>query len=196
MNLFLHGVEDFPIERGDTLRNPVFSDPSTRRLATLRLRDRQSAVLAGGVGREICGKATRGDAHFAGLPTAQVRRLCLGAAHGQSMAPRTGRMAVVLPQGALFRVAAEGKIRRKTPRVDLSRPSSAWRRTSSMAPDSPPASWCSGTSRTSDAARSCSWTARTCSAGAATRTPSSPSTSSESRLVPALRRRPGSSRRS
>jgi type I restriction enzyme M protein len=28
MNLFLHGLEDFVIERGDTLRNPVFTDPA------------------------------------------------------------------------------------------------------------------------------------------------------------------------
>ena len=34
MNLFLHGIEDFVIERGDTLRNPVFTDASTGGLAT------------------------------------------------------------------------------------------------------------------------------------------------------------------
>ena len=28
MNLFLHGIEDFVIERGDTLRNPLFTDTS------------------------------------------------------------------------------------------------------------------------------------------------------------------------
>jgi len=26
MNLFLHGLEDFVIARGDTLRNPVFTN--------------------------------------------------------------------------------------------------------------------------------------------------------------------------
>ncbi len=29
MNLFLHGIEDFQIVRGDTLRNPAFFDPAT-----------------------------------------------------------------------------------------------------------------------------------------------------------------------
>jgi type I restriction enzyme M protein len=29
MKLFLHGLEDFVIERGDTLRNPVFADASS-----------------------------------------------------------------------------------------------------------------------------------------------------------------------
>jgi type I restriction enzyme M protein len=34
MNLFLHGLEDFVIERGDTLRNPVFADASSGGLGT------------------------------------------------------------------------------------------------------------------------------------------------------------------
>jgi type I restriction enzyme M protein len=37
----------------------------------------------------------------------------------RSMAPGTGRMAVVLPHGALFRMGAEGKIRQKILGMDL-----------------------------------------------------------------------------
>ena len=37
----------------------------------------------------------------------------------KSMAPKTGRMAVVLPHGALFRMGAEGKIRQKILGMDL-----------------------------------------------------------------------------
>jgi type I restriction enzyme M protein len=37
----------------------------------------------------------------------------------KSMNPRTGRMAVVLPHGALFRMAAEGRIRRKIIDMDI-----------------------------------------------------------------------------
>jgi type I restriction enzyme M protein len=36
-----------------------------------------------------------------------------------SMAPKTGRMAVVLPHGVLFRMSAEGKIRQKLLGMDL-----------------------------------------------------------------------------
>jgi len=36
-----------------------------------------------------------------------------------SMAPKTGRMAVVLPHGALFRMGAEGGIRKKLLGMDL-----------------------------------------------------------------------------
>ena len=48
MNLFLHGIEDFSVERGDTLRQPGFP---YGRPGDLRLRHRQSALLAGAVGR-------------------------------------------------------------------------------------------------------------------------------------------------
>ena len=37
----------------------------------------------------------------------------------KSMAPKTGRMAVVLPHGVLFRMGAEGKIRQKLLNMDL-----------------------------------------------------------------------------
>lgn len=37
----------------------------------------------------------------------------------KSMARKTGRMAVVLPQGVLFRMAKEGKIRRKLLEMDI-----------------------------------------------------------------------------
>src|SRR6185503_18995772 len=37
----------------------------------------------------------------------------------RSMAPKSGRMAVVLPHGALFRMGAEGKIRERILGMDL-----------------------------------------------------------------------------
>ena len=37
----------------------------------------------------------------------------------KSMAPNTGRMAVVLPHGALFRMGVEGKIRQKIAEMDV-----------------------------------------------------------------------------
>ncbi|MEI8020437.1 MAG: N-6 DNA methylase, partial [Schlesneria sp.] len=57
--------------------------------------------------------------NFAGMPPAKsgdfawVQHMIL------SMAPKTGRMAVVLPHGALFRMGAEGKIRQKLLGMDL-----------------------------------------------------------------------------
>ena len=80
MNLFLHGAEDFQIVRGDTLRNPAFF--LGRQPRHVRLRHRQSAVLAGEVGRRGLGQRPvrpQLRRHAAG----QERRLRLGAAHGQ-----------------------------------------------------------------------------------------------------------------
>ena len=46
-----------------------------------------------------------------GVPTQGVRRLGVGAAHAHLRPPQGGRVAVVLPQGALFRQGAEARIR-------------------------------------------------------------------------------------
>jgi type I restriction enzyme M protein len=70
MNLVLHGIEDFKIEREDTLRNPVFIDSSTGGLSTF------DCVIANPPSRSRNGAAksgrqTHGDGpHSACRPTA------------------------------------------------------------------------------------------------------------------------------
>ncbi len=68
MNLLLHGLEDFVIERGDTLRSPVFSDPSTGGLATFDCVIANPPFSLEQWGREIWENDPWGRA-FAGLPT-------------------------------------------------------------------------------------------------------------------------------
>ncbi|MBN1148736.1 MAG: SAM-dependent DNA methyltransferase [Anaerolineales bacterium] len=110
MNLLLHGIEDFAIERGDTLRNPVFSDPGTGGLATFDCVIANPPFSLKQWGREVWENDPWGRA-LAGLPTdssgdfAWVQHMLCSMAFGG------GRMAVVLPQGALFRGGVEGKIR-------------------------------------------------------------------------------------
>ena len=117
MNLLLHGVEDFQIERGDTLRSPVFTDSSEQ---TLRVFD---IVLANppfslkNWGREVWESDPWGRA-FGGLPTDKSGDFAWVQHMVSSMAPGHGRMAVVLPQGALFRGGVEGKIRQKLLQLD------------------------------------------------------------------------------
>jgi type I restriction enzyme M protein len=60
----------------------------------------------------------------------------------KSMAEVKGRMAVVLPQGALFRKGAEGGIRQKLLEMDLVEAVIGLAPTSSTVPASPPAFWC------------------------------------------------------
>ncbi len=118
MNLFLHGIEDFVIERGDTLRNPVFVDPSTGGLATFDLVIANPPFSLEQWGRELWENDPWGRA-FAGLPTDSNADMAWVQHMVKSMAARTGRMAVVLPQGALFRGGVERQIRRHLLEADL-----------------------------------------------------------------------------
>jgi type I restriction enzyme M protein len=116
MNLFLHGAEDFNIVRGDTLRQPAFV--SGDRLATFDcvIANPPFSLKAWGEeawasdpwGRNIAGTPPKGYGDWA-----WVQHMVA------SMAPKSGRLAVVLPHGALFRMGAEGKIRSKVIDLDL-----------------------------------------------------------------------------
>ncbi|MEA1053341.1 class I SAM-dependent DNA methyltransferase [Lamprobacter modestohalophilus] len=118
MNLLLHGVEDFQIERGDTLRNPVFTDPATGGLATFDIVIANPPFSLEKWGREVWESDPWGRA-FAGLPTDKSGDFAWVQHMVKSMAPATGAMAVVLPQGALFRGGIEGKIRQHLLQKDL-----------------------------------------------------------------------------
>jgi type I restriction enzyme M protein len=115
MNLFLHGVEDFRIVRGDTLREPAFYDGDT--LATF-----DSVIANPPFSLERWGddlwESDRFGRNFAGLPPRKSADFAWLQHMIRSMALRTGRLAVVLPQGALFRMGAEGRIRERILRRD------------------------------------------------------------------------------
>ena len=111
MNLLLHGMEDFVVERGDTLRNPVFTDPSTGGLATFDCVIANPPFSLEQWGREIWESDPWGRS-FAGLPTDSNADFAWVQHMVKSMAEKSGRMAVVLPQGALFRGGIEGQIRK------------------------------------------------------------------------------------
>ncbi len=96
MNLLLHGVEDFQIERGDTLRNPIFTDPATGGLATFDIVLANPPFSLERWGREVWEADPWGRA-FAGVPTDSSGDFAWVQHMVKSMAPRTGSMAVVLP---------------------------------------------------------------------------------------------------
>ena len=118
MNLFLHGIEDFVIERGDTLRNPVFVDAATGGLGTFDVVIANPPFSLAQWGRELWESDPWGRA-FAGLPTDSNADMAWVQHMVTSMAPATGRMAVVLPQGALFRGGVEAQIRQHLLHHDL-----------------------------------------------------------------------------
>ena len=117
MNLVLHGVEDFRIEQNDTLRNPAFTDP-TGALATFDCVIANPPFSLKEWGREVWEADPWGRAAF-GLPPASYGDYAWVQQMVASMAEYSGRMAVVLPQGALFRKGAEGRIRRALLEQDL-----------------------------------------------------------------------------
>lgn len=116
MNLFLHGASDFNVMQGDTLRDPkilqggdiakfdcVIANPPfslEKWGATEWSNDKYK--------RNIWGTPSDSCGDFAWIE----HMVC-------SMAPGRGRMAVVMPQGVLFRSNVEGDIRRKLVESDL-----------------------------------------------------------------------------
>lgn len=118
MNLVLHGIEDYQIVREDTLRNPAFTDSSTGGLATFDCVIANPPFSLKEWGREIWENDPWGRAAF-GLPPNSYGDYAWVQHMVASMAAGKGRMAVVLPQGALFRKAAEGQIRRQLLEQDL-----------------------------------------------------------------------------
>ncbi len=116
MNLFLHGAGDFSIVRGDTLRQPAFF--SGDNLATFDCVIANPPFSLEKWGDEVW-KGDPFGRNFAGMPPAKSGDYAWVQHMIKSMAPKTGRMAVVLPHGVLFRMAAEGKIRTKILGMDV-----------------------------------------------------------------------------
>lgn len=116
MNLFLHGASDFQVVRGDTLRQPAFF--SGDNLATFDCVIANPPFSLEKWGDEVWASDPYGR-NFAGMPPAKTGDYAWVQHMIKSMAPATGRMAVVLPHGALFRMGKEGQIRQKILQRDL-----------------------------------------------------------------------------
>lgn len=114
MNLFLHGVKDFAIVNGDTLRAPAFVDGGKLRQFDLILAnppysisqwDRE-AFTADKYGRNFLGVPPQGRADYAFLQHIV-----------KSLDEDTGRCAILFPHGVLFR-NEESAMREKLVRSD------------------------------------------------------------------------------
>lgn len=115
MNMFLHGIEDFQIQRGDTLRAPAFFVADGLKTFDCVIANPPFSLKDWGAenwandpyGRNIAGVPPKGNGDMAWVQ------------HMIKSMNSTGRMTVVLPHGALFRKGAEGKIREKLLKDDL-----------------------------------------------------------------------------
>jgi type I restriction enzyme M protein len=116
MNLYLHGADDFYIYRGDTLRRPAFV--SNDKLRTFDCVISNPPFSLENWGGEIWESDQYGR-NFLGVPPASSGDFAWIEHMIKSMKHRTGRMAVVLPQGVLFRAGKEGKIRKALLDTDI-----------------------------------------------------------------------------
>ncbi len=115
MNMFLHGIEDFQIVRGDTLRNPAFFNADGLKTFDCVIANPPFSLDDWGhenwvndsYGRNIAGVPPKGNGDMAWVQ------------HMIKSMNSTGRMTVVLPHGALFRKGAEGRIREELLKQDL-----------------------------------------------------------------------------
>ena len=100
MNLFLHGIEDFEIIRGDTLADPKFVEGDSLRQFDVVLANPpysikqwdRAAWASDPWGRNVYGTPPQGRADYAFLQHIVA-----------SMKPGTGRSAILFPHGVLFR---------------------------------------------------------------------------------------------
>lgn len=111
MNLFLHGEENHQIEWGDTIRNPklrTFDD---------MLRHFDVVVANPPFSLDKWGTGTAENDKFGrfrrGIPPKTKGDYAFILHMIEVLKPKTGRMAVVVPHGVLFRGSSEGKIRQK-----------------------------------------------------------------------------------
>jgi len=109
MNLYLHDIEDARVVRGDTLRQPKFLDEKGRlEKFDIVIANPPFSLKNWGAdtwvsdawGRALCGVPPAGSGDFA-----WVQHMVA------SMAPDTGRVGVVMPNGVLMRGGAEAAIR-------------------------------------------------------------------------------------
>jgi type I restriction system adenine methylase HsdM len=109
MNLLLHGVEDFKVVREDTLRNPAFYTGSHLARFDNVLANPPFSLKAWG---DVEWASDRwGRNQLGGVPPKGYADWAWVQHMLTSADPNTGRVAVVLPQGALFRQGAEARIR-------------------------------------------------------------------------------------
>ena len=114
MNLFLHDIEDFKIVRGDTLRSPGLrnSDGSLSKFDAIVANPPFSLT---NWGAEIWAADPRGAL---GVPPAKNGDFAWIQHMVHSMSPNSGRVAVVMPHGVLFRGGSEAKVREGLIRED------------------------------------------------------------------------------
>jgi type I restriction enzyme M protein len=115
INLIVHGVEDFQILRGDTLRHPAFTDHDELARFDNVIANPPFSLEEWGSGEWASDPYGRNKT---GVPPNSTADLAWVQHMMASMDPISGRMAVVVPHGVLFRMGVEGRIRESILKAD------------------------------------------------------------------------------
>lgn len=111
MNMFLHNVDNHKIAWGDTIRNPQLLTQEGQ------LQHFDVVVANPPFSLDKWGEDTAKNDKFSrfrrGIPPKSKGDYAFLLHMIETLKPTTGRMAVVVPHGVLFRASSEGKIRRK-----------------------------------------------------------------------------------
>ena len=116
MNLFLHGASDFNVMQGDTLRSPKILQGSEIAKFDCVIANPPFSLEKWGATEWSSDKFSR---NIWGTPSDSCGDYAWIQHMVKSMAPGNSRMAVVMPQGILFRGNEDGRIREKMIKSDL-----------------------------------------------------------------------------
>lgn len=116
MNLFLHGASDFNVMQGDTLRSPKILQGSEIAKFDCVIANPPFSLEKWGATEWSSDKFSR---NIWGTPSDSCGDYAWIQHMVKSMAPGNSRMAVVMPQGILFRGNEDGRIREKMVKSDL-----------------------------------------------------------------------------
>jgi type I restriction enzyme M protein len=110
MNMFLHGEDNHRIEWGDTIRNPKLLDGNGLKHFDIVVANPPFSLEKWG---HEGADADRFGRFRRGVPPRTKGDYAFILHMIETMKPKSGRMAVVVPHGVLFRGAAEGRIRKQ-----------------------------------------------------------------------------------
>ena len=111
MNMFLHGIDNHKLEWGDTIRNPLLlNENGGLKHFDIVVANPPFSLDKWGHGNAESDPYSR---FRRGVPPRTKGDYAFILHMIETLKPKTGRMAVVVPHGVLFRGSSEGKIRQK-----------------------------------------------------------------------------------
>ncbi len=116
MNMFLHGKDSARIEWGDTLNNPLLVENDQLMKFDVLVSNPPFSL------KKWWAEHASGDKYnrfFRGLPPKDKGDFAFITHMVETAKPKTGRIAVIVPHGVLFRSGAEGKIREQLIRENI-----------------------------------------------------------------------------